>query len=240
MELTRWYSERFDKTKEARIKSIRPTERKTPGEGSEFVVGIELQREDGKLMKIHVPTSEARVIIDAMLETVVQAEDAFQEERQKRLDVLEWLDQYGLTIDEMYDAPVQRRDGRIILMYTDGDDPFEIDMPKLMDLSILDTERAAKITYTYCRGLAAHLGQDPDIEVQLLDPDESQQRSYGDGWTVVWEAGPWQWAVYLSSGESLFYGEKHSEKPDMELDVISSNRYWCEPYNGWSLVFMDA
>lgn len=48
-----------------------------------------------------------------------------------------------------------------------------------------------------CRVSRAH-GQNPDIEVAIQSAHESQNNGFGHNWRVIWESGPFEWAIALS------------------------------------------
>lgn len=57
---------------------------------------------------------------------------------------------------------------------------------------------AAKGLYEALRKCAKAEGQNPDIEVAIYSPEQNKERGYGNGWSVCWEAGPFEWAVGMS------------------------------------------
>lgn len=78
-------------------------------------------------------------------------------------------------------------------------------MPKAPDLSTVKTpKKAARLVYEYVQGLNAASGGH-DSEVQLFAPDECP-RGWG-GWHVMWEGGPFEWAIWLGGGSSWMAGE---------------------------------
>ena len=58
----------------------------------------------------------------------------------------------------------------------------------------LTCEDAAKGLYAALRVAAEAYGQNPDSEVHLRSPEESDQKC----WQVFWEAGPFEWAIQTS------------------------------------------
>ena len=66
-------------------------------------------------------------------------------------------------------------------------------------------EEAAKALYESVKKLAVKMGQD-ESEVSLFDPDRTVQYSGERAWCVVWEAGPYQWAIGASMSISGPWG----------------------------------
>ena len=86
------------------------------------------------------------------------------------------------------------------LMYspvTKRDEIFKI--PLDFDPAEHKTAKAAATAFHKAlRKLAADSGHNPDIEVRLLSPHRAGMMGYGPFWTVVYEAGPYEWAVSAS------------------------------------------
>ena len=59
-------------------------------------------------------------------------------------------------------------------------------------------EEAANAAYLALVIDCAEYGQDPNYEVQIYSPEESQKRGYTSGWHLVWECGPHSWGVSQS------------------------------------------
>jgi len=97
--------------------------------------------------------------------------------------------------------------------------PIEIDY----DPSSYKTPHAAaKGMYKALRKLCAELGMDPNHEVFLCTPDHSEYMGTGRNWRVVWESGPFEWAV----GASF---------------ECENNPYWfTEPYYSFDLCFVPG
>ena len=72
---------------------------------------------------------------------------------------------------------------------------------------------------------SAEADQDPNYEVQIYSPEESQERGYTSGWHVIWECGPADWGVSQS------------------MQVISGGMIppwgYCETYWGFDLIFNE-
>jgi hypothetical protein len=56
---------------------------------------------------------------------------------------------------------------------------------------------AAKALYSKLAKLAVDIGQ-RESEVMLMNPERTEQYSGYRQWAVVWEAGPYQWAIPAS------------------------------------------
>lgn len=57
-------------------------------------------------------------------------------------------------------------------------------------------EGAAKGLYAALRKKAKAYGMNPDAEVWIKSPDESEKHGYvGRQWHVCWESGPFDWGV---------------------------------------------
>lgn len=59
-------------------------------------------------------------------------------------------------------------------------------------------EEAANAAYLALVMDCAESGEDPNHEVQIYSPEESQERGYTSGWHLVWECGPTNWGVSQS------------------------------------------
>lgn len=57
---------------------------------------------------------------------------------------------------------------------------------------------AAKGLYAALREAAKAEGQNPDSEVTLMTPEQSEKAGTGRNWRVLWEAGPFEWAISAS------------------------------------------
>lgn len=80
-------------------------------------------------------------------------------------------------------------------------------------------EAVAKVVYEVVRKFAGDVGMKPDIECDYVEPGAQKHIPAQNGWTVVFEAGPYDWAI-----EASFL-------------VISRTGVSCEPYYGFDLTF---
>lgn len=108
------------------------------------------------------------------------------------------------------------------LMYssvTGRDEVFKI--PFDFDPAEHKTAKAAATAFHKAlRKLAADSGHNPDIEVRLLSPEEAERFVYGPFWTVVYEAGPYDWGVSAS------------------MQTFNRDAGWhSEPYHSFDLSF---
>ena len=83
-------------------------------------------------------------------------------------------------------------------------------------------ETYARATYLALRRAATESGQNPDIEVQLVEPGKEAYDGAGKGrWMVMWEAGPYSWAIDTSMEITMHLG-------------------LCEPYYSFDLCFYEG
>ncbi len=64
------------------------------------------------------------------------------------------------------------------------------------------------------------VGFQPDIEVHIHTPEQTEARGYGRFWNVSFEAGPFEWAVHASM-------------------VIDNPNWYVEPYYSFDLQFCE-
>lgn len=101
------------------------------------------------------------------------------------------------------------------------------------DLSKFETaEGAAKALHEAVREAAADLGQNPDIEVALMSPEQSEKAGYGKVWRVMWEAGPSDWGVTASLGGGFGVIKAKWQ--------VRSTPWFLEPYYGFDVGFPEA
>ena len=79
---------------------------------------------------------------------------------------------------------------------------------------------AAKALYRSVCKLAAEYGQNPAIEVTLQDPATSAEFGTGRGWRVIWEAGPYEWAIMLSMSDEMFVQRGWLAEPYYSFDLV--------------------
>ena len=89
-------------------------------------------------------------------------------------------------------------------------------------LPVKNAETMAKAAHGVLRDAARLHGQDPDSEVAIRAPGEARHFDNTRCWTVVWEAGPYDWAIPASMGITVGAGKL------------------CEPYYGFDLCFYPS
>jgi hypothetical protein len=88
--------------------------------------------------------------------------------------------------------------------------------------------------------MACSSGTQPGNECSLWSPEEAEARGYGRCWRVGWEAGPVEWGVLLSLGESMCLTELelgHDHRPEVLLQ--SSDGWYAEPYHRFDAGFVE-
>ena len=92
---------------------------------------------------------------------------------------------------------------------------------------------------TAAKALAAYLKKlDPGAEVLVWSPKEATEHGWGSGWAVCWEGGPFDWALALSGGSSIYAGESGCySTPGAFPEGLSAHGWYAEAYNGFILSF---
>lgn len=80
-------------------------------------------------------------------------------------------------------------------------------------------ETLARTVDKACRDFASETGMKPEIECDFREPGAQRHIPAANGWTVVFEAGPYDWAVEVS------------------MELIALTGVTCEPYYGFDLTF---
>jgi hypothetical protein len=93
---------------------------------------------------------------------------------------------------------------------------------RLPAIDIKDPEAVARAVHEACVEFATGTGHNPEIEIGFAEPGEQRHIDPQDGWTVVYEAGPYDWGVNLS-----FF-------------LLEQGARLCEPYYGFDLTFYRA
>lgn len=116
---------------------------------------------------------------------------------------------------------------------------------KQIDITHLPAKEAAQKLYEWCCELSKKDGQNPEIEVRLLAPDRSKELGYGECWRVMWESGPFEWAVALSNGGTAFGPENndysYKKPPEVILwkDGPNEGGWFAEPYYSFDIGFIE-
>ena len=80
----------------------------------------------------------------------------------------------------------------------------------------------------------------PGDECSLWTPRQAEDLEYGKYWHVSWEAGPAEWGVLLSLGESMWLTEfelRHDHRPEVLLQ--SGPGWYSEPYHRFDIGFIE-
>lgn len=91
---------------------------------------------------------------------------------------------------------------------------------------------AAKATHERVSAEAETLGFDADY-VSLWDREKTKEMRGTDAWTVVFEGGPYDWAIHMAGGESM-YGANVS--PEVE-GFYSSTEWSIECPSSFAIEF---
>ena len=106
-----------------------------------------------------------------------------------------------------------------------------------VDLRDAQPEDAACMTHAVLQRIAAETGYNPE-HVRLLSPSESEVYiGPGKVWRVVWEGGPYEWAVNLTLGQSLFAGETNRYDGRPEIVLTCARHYLAEPHYSFDIGF---
>lgn len=97
---------------------------------------------------------------------------------------------------------------------------------------------AAKAAGEKIKEIAEALDQDPELEVTV----EKRTSRHGHKWIVSWPGGPFDWAVVLTGGESLYAGEMPSTRmgennPQIKNMTRHDQPWQVECKNGTTLAF---
>lgn len=113
---------------------------------------------------------------------------------------------------------------------------------KQLDLRKYTPAGAAKKLYKFIREKSKESGQNPDIETGLFTPEQTEKLGYGKAWMVMWESGPFEWAVSLTLGGSMYQGEMndYSYTKPPEVLLSGAEKYIAEPYHRFDIGFYKA
>lgn len=109
-----------------------------------------------------------------------------------------------------------------------------------LDLSKYKTKAGgAKALYRFLKAKAVELGL-PATSVFICSPAENEARGYGSSWSVSWEEGPYEWAIGVSGGSSM-YGPERGYGPDTpKPEIYAFNDNWyVEPWYSFDLFFSE-
>ena len=152
-----------------------------------------------------------------------------------------------LAAADLADAVCDEEDRRMAEAFgvdTDDVDVDDVEVPDYPDpVDVSDYKSAsgaAKKTHDALQDHADAMGFDPD-NVVLYRPEDDYQ---GSGtWAVVWEGGPYEWAVALTGGTSLtgFAGPRMNYDGTPEVQGLTSgDGFGVECHFSFDLLFYDA
>ena len=108
----------------------------------------------------------------------------------------------------------------------------------MLDLTKYKTAKgAATKLHEFLREKSAALGQNPDIEVFMRQHQDQQGNEQAGRWLVSWEAGPYEWAICLSGGDSMYAAELENYSGKTQVKMFGSPHWIAEPYYSFDLVF---
>lgn len=112
-------------------------------------------------------------------------------------------------------------------------------MSKTLDLSQCKSPAAAaKKLHKWLCEKAKELDMNPDIEIWIKNPTESNQHGTGKCWHVSWESGPFEWATWLLGGASMYAGESDGRSMgEPEVIIEGAEKFRCECYWSFSIQF---
>ena len=91
---------------------------------------------------------------------------------------------------------------------------------------------AARAIATYVAIQAKKIGANPNGIICRKTEDERT-------WEVIWEEGPYEWAISLCGGSNI-YGSEHGYGPGTEADFDTyGQRFYCECQNSYTLVIAE-
>lgn len=106
----------------------------------------------------------------------------------------------------------------------------------MLDLTKKTPGAAEKALHAFLQKKAKELGQQPD-EVILQTPIQSDACGTGKNWRVIWEAGPFEWAINATMGESIYAGEVMCYGAPPQVLLMGAVKYCAEPYYSFDVCF---
>jgi hypothetical protein len=104
-----------------------------------------------------------------------------------------------------------------------------------LDLRCMNAADAARALFDFIQRVYG-----PGDECSLWTPQEAERLGYGKYWHVSWEAGPAEWGVLLTLGESMWLTEfelRHDHRPEVLLQ--SGLGWYSEPYHRFDIGFIE-
>ena len=104
-----------------------------------------------------------------------------------------------------------------------------------LDLRRVSAEDAARALFDFIERTYG-----PWDECALWSPQEAAKKGYRQYWRVSWEAGPVEWGVLLTLGESMWLTEfelRHDHRPEV---LLQGGRGWyTEPHHRFDIGFIE-
>jgi hypothetical protein len=104
-----------------------------------------------------------------------------------------------------------------------------------LDLRCMSAADAARALFDFIQRVYG-----PGDECSLWMPQQAEGLGYGKFWHVSWEAGPAEWGVLLSLGESMWrteFGLRHDHRPEVMLQ--SGPGWYTEPFHRFDIGFIE-
>lgn len=101
-----------------------------------------------------------------------------------------------------------------------------------LDLSKKKSAKAA------AKALYRYLKNKHDANAQLHSPSENPRGN--NAWGVVWESGPYEWAIALTGGESMYAGEFGFGSDPEVVGFYDQDGWMAEPHFSFDLQFYDT
>ena len=104
-----------------------------------------------------------------------------------------------------------------------------------LDVRCMSAAHAARALFDFIQRVYG-----PGDECSLWTPQQAEELGYGKFWHVSWEAGPAEWGVLLTLGESMWLTEfelRHDHRPEVLLQ--SGPGWYSEPHHRFDIAFIE-
>ncbi len=104
-----------------------------------------------------------------------------------------------------------------------------------LDLQAMSATEAAHALFDFIQRIYG-----PGDECSLWSPTQAVDRGHRPFWRVSWEAGPVEWGVLLTLGESMWLTEfalRHDHRPEVMLQ--SGYGWYTEPHYRFDIGFIE-